>query len=866
MRFFLLLSLCLASFFGFSQDYKSNELLIQFNPKFSASEAFNSHVLNNRVVTYRLISKHMNIFQVEFDSDENIESLQKEIKNWPEVINVQKNHLLSNRETIPNDTDFASNQWYLKNTGQTGGTVDADIDATDAWDISTGGVTTHNDTIVVCILEGSGVDITHEDLVDNIWINHQEIPDNGIDDDGNGYIDDYNGWNIDTDSDNIDAGSHGTRVAGMIGAVGDNNIGISGVNHQVKMMVVQGQNASDEASVIEAYSYPLEMRKLYNQSHGQSGAFVVATNASWGIDYGNAADSPLWCAMYDTLGQYGVINIGATANNSVNVDVVGDLPTTCPSDYLIAVTMTTSTDVRASAGYGTTNIDLGAPGSGVYLTYPSDGYGTTSGTSFATPCVAGSVALLYSTPCPDFINYTKAYPDSAALKVRELILENVDPISSLSTEVASGGRLNINNAMLDLYSNCNTNSCIAPYNLSYSNLIDTSATISWEGFSTDYLFYLTEGNSPEVELDATGINSLDFDTLIPCTNYSVQVKAICGAQESEYSYPMNFRTDGCCENPSLTSSDQQNNSITIEWSDVLYATEYNLRYKKEDETVWTEMNDLSSPYVFSTLDSCSVYDFQINTICTDSTRGYSDTFQFSTKGCGACYDFDYCEVTAGNSQYEWIDSIKVNNHYIGTGNNGGWLTYDDVDIAFLPGSSSTLSIIPGYSSSNYTEHISIWIDLNQDGVFDDATEKLVNDITTSTSITTLLTIPASTMDGITKMRIAMIYGDSPESCPTSSFYGEYEDYCVYFGDDASADAFEFNSAVVNVFPNPSNDVIHVTSSTNINQVNVLSLDGKVVQTVSQSFDQIYIDQLPAGIYLVEVIGENTHQYIKLIKE
>jgi subtilisin family serine protease len=141
------------------------------------------------------------------------------------------------------------------------------------------------------------------------------------------------------------------------------------------------------------------MRRLYNETDGEKGAFVVATNASWGINGGEPADSPLWCAMYDSLGAQGVLNCGATANNNVDVDVVGDLPTACPSDFMISVTATNIDDMRTFSAYGATTIDVGAPGDNVYTTSISGGYGTTSGTSFASPLTAGVIGLLYSAPC-----------------------------------------------------------------------------------------------------------------------------------------------------------------------------------------------------------------------------------------------------------------------------------------------------------------------------------------------------------------------------------------------------------------------------------------------------------------------------------
>ena len=213
----------------------------------------------------------------------------------PEVLNAQKNHLVTNRETIPTDTLF-DNLWHIKNVGQTGGTIDADIDGTEAWDVTTGGVTTHNDTIVVCIIEGGGADLTHVDLIDNRWINYAEIPSDGIDNDNNGYVDDYFGWNVFSNNDDVDFGGHGTSVEGMIGAVGNDNIGVVGVNWRVKMMTIRGSSA-DEATVISAYAYALSHRKKYNDTNGEEGAFVVATNSSFGLNFGQPENAPLWCSF-----------------------------------------------------------------------------------------------------------------------------------------------------------------------------------------------------------------------------------------------------------------------------------------------------------------------------------------------------------------------------------------------------------------------------------------------------------------------------------------------------------------------------------------------------------------------------------------
>ena len=199
------------------------------------------------------------------------------------------------------------------------------------------------------------------------------------------------------------------------------------------------------------------------------GAFVVATNASWGIDGANPANYPVWCAYYDDLGAVGILNCGATANNNVNIDVVGDMPTGCGSDYMVAVTATNSSDVRTFSGYGATTIDLGAPGENVFLPSGSTGYGGTSGTSFASPCVAGGIALVYSAPCADLASNALLTPQATADAVRSYILNGVDQVANLAGETVTGGRLNVRNALDLAIEDCNPDiGCTDPTACNYS--------------------------------------------------------------------------------------------------------------------------------------------------------------------------------------------------------------------------------------------------------------------------------------------------------------------------------------------------------------------------------------------------------------
>ncbi|HMR40108.1 MAG TPA: S8 family serine peptidase [Ignavibacteria bacterium] len=419
-------------------NYKEGEIIVMFNTETDAQAFVSNYDAINLTVKEKLIP-HMNIYLLEYDvtRSQPVDALMSVLRS-DKVAIAQFNHYVKER-SIPNDTRFAE-QWDKNNTGQTGGIPDADIDAPEAWDITTGGVTALGDTIVVAIVDG-GQQVNHPDL--DTWVNWGEIPGNGIDDDNNGYIDDVNGWNASSNNGNIPSNNHGTHCAGIAGAKGNNNLGIAGVNQVVKTMPVVG-SSSLEATVIKAYGYVLKQRIRYNQSNGTQGAFVVSTNSSFGVDNGQPANYPLWCAFYDSLGREGILSAGAGPNNNVNIDVVGDIPTTCPSNFLLAVTNTTNTDARNSgAGYGVINMDLGAPGTNILSTIPTSNYGLLTGTSMATPQVAGAIGLLHAGASSIFINLMKNDPDSAALLFKQFILSSVDTIPSLTGITVSNGRLNV---------------------------------------------------------------------------------------------------------------------------------------------------------------------------------------------------------------------------------------------------------------------------------------------------------------------------------------------------------------------------------------------------------------------------------------
>ena len=421
------------------KNYTEGELIVMFKPA-SDVGSFLSNYSDIDLRVKEVLVKDMNIYLLSYNVSRSqpVDALISVMRNNSVAI-AQFNHNVIER-VIPNDTRFAE-QWDKNNTGQTGGTPDADIDGPEAWENSTGGLTVTGDTIVVAIVDG-GQQLDHQDL--ETWKNYAEIPANGIDDDNNGYVDDVNGWNASSNNGTIPANSHGTHCAGIAGAKGNNSQGVAGVNWKVKTMPVVGSSGT-ESIVIKAYGYVLKQRKIYNNTNGAQGAFVVSTNSSFGVDNGQPANFPLWCAFYDSLGAAGILSAGAGPNNNVNIDIVGDIPTACPSNFMIAVTNTTNTDAKNSgAGYGPINMDLGAPGTSILSTTPGNSYGLSTGTSMATPQVAGAIGLIHAGASSVFINLVKNDPDSAALLFKQYILSSVDTIPSLTGITVSNGRLNVN--------------------------------------------------------------------------------------------------------------------------------------------------------------------------------------------------------------------------------------------------------------------------------------------------------------------------------------------------------------------------------------------------------------------------------------
>ena len=255
------------------------------------------------------------------------------------------------KAVIPNDPGFIQ-EWGLSNTGQTGGSIDADIDAPEAWDITTGS----NDMLIAVI--DTGVAYGHPDLAANVWRNTKEIPDNGIDDDGNGYVDDVYGWDfIDNDGYPEDLDSHGTHVAGIIASRGNNGMGGSGVMWTAGIMALRFLGVSGSGDVANAASAIIYA--------ADNGARII--NASWGgYDY----STTLYNAVSYARAK-GALFVAAAGNEAQNSDIAPFYPAGFTLDNIISVAASDSMDNLAYfSNYGATSVDLAAPGVGIYSTVP----------------------------------------------------------------------------------------------------------------------------------------------------------------------------------------------------------------------------------------------------------------------------------------------------------------------------------------------------------------------------------------------------------------------------------------------------------------------------------------------------------------
>ena len=399
----------------------AGELLIGFRADVSTAEQ--KQVLAKIGATEKRKFKQIHGALAKLHADATASAL-AQLRSDPRVRYAEPNFVVS-ADVTPNDPLF-SRLWGLNNNGfpvsGRWGTPDADIDAPEAWSVTTG-----SDAVTVAVID-TGIDYSHPDLSSQMWINPGEncpgCRTDGIDNDGNGYVDDWRGWDFaNGDNDPMDDHGHGTHVAGTIGAAGNNGIGVTGVSWHVRLMPLKFLSAAGTGTTADAVS-----AVLYAADKGAS-----ILNNSWGGDeYSQALADAI--AVADT---HGALFVAAAGNSGTDNDSMPTYPASYTLPNVLTVAATDNSDQLAYfSNVGRKSVDLGAPGLNIYSTWPGGSYQYLSGTSMAAPHVSGAAALAKA-----------AFPAASGVGLKALLLESVDPLASLSTYTATGGRLNVNNAV-----------------------------------------------------------------------------------------------------------------------------------------------------------------------------------------------------------------------------------------------------------------------------------------------------------------------------------------------------------------------------------------------------------------------------------
>lgn len=600
-----------------------------------------------------------NTYEVQFtkvaDVDELIRNLNKD-----DLVEYAEKIPLERTEYSPNDPNANDTyQWYLTK-----------IKAYQAWDLNKG-----SSGVVVAVVDDA-VKITHEDLQSKLWVNPSEIANNNFDDDGNGFVDDINGFDLaDNDKDPSPPNtataatfSHGTHVAGIAAGATDNALGIASIGYNIRVMSLKCvQDASTDPTIIQ---YGWQGIQYAITKH----ADVI--NISWG----GSSSAQTYQNIINAANSQGTVVVAAAGNaNTSN--------TFYPAGYtnVIAVGATGTADEKASySNYGTW-VKVSAPGNSIRscVATANNTYASKSGTSMATPVVAGLCALIKS--------YNGSLTADAIRSCIYTTADNIDAINPSYAGQLGTGRVNAQAALI-----CAAPlSCAIPTNLSYSNLTQTSVTLNW-----------------------TAIGS--------ATNYTIQIK------------------------PTNTTN-------------------------------WSTFTTTSNFYVYNGISNCTSYDFKVKTNCSGNTSSnYSTISTFVSPSNGPS---SYCTSKGSTGNFEWISKVVLAGTTHNSGMDLGYGDYTCFTFDLNASSVYSIAITPSYASQAYTEHFKAWIDYNQDGDFTDSNEEIFATTTPqNTMVSGSFTVPASAIDGTTRMRIAQKWvgaGDTGSPTPCMTFaYGEVQDYSV----------------------------------------------------------------------------------------
>lgn len=399
-------------------SYKEGQFLVKILDGASANDVYSiaSSINAELLETFTIVP---GLYLYRFDEQSMaLDDVLKAFRDNPSIEYVEPDYYYQ-AAAIPNDTLFGQ-LWALENTGQSMGTVDADINASTMWNIQTG-----SSSVVIGVLD-SGVDYNHNDLKPNLWKNLSEIAANGIDDDGNGYIDDVYGINAISNNGNpIDTTSHGTHISGTIGAKGNNAMGVVGVNQTVGIATCKFLDNTNNGTTSDAIQCLQYFQALKTRS--VNAVNIVATNNSWG---GGAFSQALSDAIVAHQ-NLGILFVAAAGNATANNDLQPFYPASYQLANVISVAATDQTDQLASfSNYGRRTVHVSAPGNKIFSTVINQSYAFFSGTSMAVPHVAGLVGIIKA-----------QFPSMDYRNVKNLVISSGKPLASLQSTTITGRRI-----------------------------------------------------------------------------------------------------------------------------------------------------------------------------------------------------------------------------------------------------------------------------------------------------------------------------------------------------------------------------------------------------------------------------------------
>jgi subtilisin family serine protease len=508
MKKYAVLCVCLALFSlfivphktAFSQSreatkrsYVEGEIIVKLkaNVEPISDEQIPEQILGVRGTRSQSLSRRAtnNISRIHLDGDISVEEAVARAKADPRVEYAEPDYLVYATDTTPNDTYFTS-LWGMSNRPcpACDDSSRADIGATRAWDITTG-----SDDLVVGVVD-TGIDLSHPDLAPNAWINPREIADNNIDDDGNGYVDDVNGWSFYDDSKEVykaySEDLHGTHVAGTIGAVGNNAIGVAGVAWHVKLMSLKFLGGKDgkgsTGDAVSAINYAIDQKKR--------GVNIRVLNASWG----GGGDSMALHEAISEAGEAGISFVCAAGNDGEDGDFSDHFPAGYSRDLSSCVSVAaidSFDDLASFSNYGHSSVSVAAPGYQILSTAPGGAYAALSGTSMASPHVAGIAALLLSKE-----------PSLTPAEVKRRIISTAAPTPALVSKAVSSGRVNA----FDVLTNR-----VAP--AASPRIVNVK--INKKSLMIDGLGFLS--NSSVIEVNGVAIPGINYDSSYSLANGTI---------------------------------------------------------------------------------------------------------------------------------------------------------------------------------------------------------------------------------------------------------------------------------------------------------------------------------------------------------